>query len=92
MSKIDRDSGNKTERPYSWGSTYALSKIILDNQLEDLRRRENPVSSEFSHYDRFCCTRSRIDRVYTDIKIANNTKPNHIMVSFTDHYTAVSLD
>ena len=29
--------------------------------------------------------RSRIYRVYTDIKIANNTKINHIMVSFTDH-------
>ena len=28
---------------------------------------------------------ARIDRVYTDIKIANNNKINHIMVSFTDH-------
>ena len=40
--------------------------------------------------------RSRIDRVhtdiYTDIKIANNTKINHIMVSFTDHYNAISID
>ena len=29
--------------------------------------------------------RSRIYRMYTDIKIANNTRINHIMVSFTDH-------
>ena len=40
--------------------------------------------------------RSRIDRVYTDIytdiKIAYNTKINHIMVSFTDHYNAISID
>ena len=28
----------------------------------------------------------------TDIKIATNTKINHIMVSFTDHYNAISLD
>ena len=35
---------------------------------------------------------SRIDRVYTDVKIANNTKMNHIMVPFTDHYNAVSID
>ena len=35
---------------------------------------------------------SRIDRVYTDIKIANNTKINHIMVSFTNHYNAISID
>ena len=30
--------------------------------------------------------------VYTDIKIANDTKINHIMVSFTDHYNAISID
>ena len=34
----------------------------------------------------------RIDMVYTDIKIANDTKINHIMVSFTDHYNAISID
>ena len=35
---------------------------------------------------------SKIDRVYTDIKIANNTKINHLTVSFTDHYNAISID
>ena len=34
---------------------------------------------------------STIDRVYTDINIANNTKINNIMVSFSDHYTAISI-
>ena len=34
----------------------------------------------------------RIYRVYTDMKIANLTKINRIMVSFTDHYNAISLD
>ena len=34
----------------------------------------------------------RIYRVYTDIEIANNTKINHIMISFTDHCNGVSLD
>ena len=33
-----------------------------------------------------------IDRAYTDIKTANNTKINHIMLSFTDHYNAISID
>ena len=33
-----------------------------------------------------------IDMVYTDIKIANDTKINHIIVSFTDHYNAISID
>ena len=34
----------------------------------------------------------RTDRVYTDIKIAKNTKINPIMVSFTDHYNVISID
>ena len=33
-----------------------------------------------------------IDRVYTNIKIANNTKINYIMVSFTNNYNAISID
>ena len=35
---------------------------------------------------------SRVDRVYTDIKVANNTKINHIMASSTDDYYAISID
>ena len=31
-------------------------------------------------------------KINTDIKIANYTKSNHIMVSFTDHYNAISID
>ena len=33
-----------------------------------------------------------IGRVYVDMKIASNIKINHIMVSFTDHYNAISID
>ena len=47
---------------------------------------------EFTHYDRSSDTRSRIGRVYADTKIAGNTKINHIMVSFTGYYNAISLD
>ena len=35
---------------------------------------------------------SRIDRTYFDIKTADNTNINHIMVSFNDHYNAISVD
>ena len=52
MDKMDRDSENKTERLCWCCSSYALSKFILDNGLEDLRRRENPDSPEFTCYDR----------------------------------------
>ena len=44
----------------------------------------------------FLCQGPRRDRVYTDIdtdiKIAKKTKINHIMVSFTDHYNAISVN
>ena len=70
----------------------ALSKPIVDNGLKNLWRSENPDSSEFNRYERSSGTRSRIDRVYTDTKIVSNTKINHIMVSFTDHYDAIFTD
>ena len=68
MDKIDRDGENKTQRLYRCCSNYALSKLIVDNGLEDLWRRENLDSPE----------------LYTKI--------NHIMVSFTNHYNAISID
>ena len=33
-----------------------------------------------------------IDRVHTDKKITNNTKMNHIMVSFWDHHNSIFID
>ena len=81
MDKIDSDDENKTQRLHRCCFNYALSKLIVDNELEDLRRRENPDWQK-----------SVIDRVCTDMKIANNTKINHIMVSFTDHQNAISID
>ena len=36
MDKMDRDGENKTQRPYWCCSSYALSKLIVDNKLEDL--------------------------------------------------------
>ena len=77
------------EHMYICRSNYALPRLIVDNGLQDLWRRENPDFSNFTCYDRSFCTRSRRDKVYTDIKLASNTKSNHIMVSFTDHYNAI---
>ena len=84
---MERDGRTKTL--YKCRFDYALSKFIMDNGLEDLWRRENPDSSEFTSYDRSSGTRSSIDMIYTDIKIASNTKINHIVVSSTDHYNAI---
>ena len=42
MDKIDRDGENKTQRLYRCCSNYILSKLIVENRLEDLWRRENP--------------------------------------------------
>ena len=52
MDKIDRDGRNKKQRLYRCCSSYVLSKLIVDNGLEDLCRRENQDSSEFTYYDR----------------------------------------
>ena len=50
MDKMDRDGRNKTL--YSCRFNYALSNLIMDNGLEDIWRRENSESSEFTRYDR----------------------------------------
>ena len=47
---------------------------------------------QFTCYNRSPSTRSKIGRVYTDIKIANNADINHIVVFFTDLYNAISID
>ena len=72
--------------------TYDLWKLIVDNGLDDLWGRENPDPSEFTRCDTSSGARSKIDRVYTDKNVATNTKINHIMVSFTDHYNAIFTD
>ena len=41
IDKMDRYSGNKTQRLYRCSSNYALSKLIVNNELKDLWRREN---------------------------------------------------
>ena len=52
MDKIGRDGENKKQRLYGCCSNYSLSKLIVDNGIEDLWRRENPDSPEFICYDR----------------------------------------
>ena len=45
LDKMDRHEGNKTQKRYRCHSNFALSKLIMDNGLEDLWRRENPEIS-----------------------------------------------
>ena len=52
MDKIDRNGENKTQRLCRCCYNYALSKLIVDNGLEDLWRRENPDSPDFICFDR----------------------------------------
>ena len=52
MDTIDKDGENKTQRLYRCCSNYVLSKLIVDNGIEDLWRRENPDSPELICYDR----------------------------------------
>ena len=59
-------------------SIIPCQKFIVVNGLEDLWRKEDSDSSEFTHYNKSSGTRSTIGRVYTDIEMASNTKINHI--------------
>ena len=52
MDKMVRDGENKTQRLYWCCSSYALSKLTVDDGLEDLWRRKNPDSPEFTRCDR----------------------------------------
>ena len=52
MDKIDRVGENKTQRLYRCCSTYALSKLTVDNGFEDLWGSENSDPNEFISYDR----------------------------------------
>ena len=86
------DVGNKIQRLYRCSYKYILLILIVDNGLADLWIKQNPNSSKFTRYNRSSGTRSRMDRVYIDIKIANSLKINDIMLSFTNHYNAISLN
>ena len=55
MDKMDRDGENKTQRLYWCCSSYVLSKLIVDNGLEDLWRRENQDCLKFTRYERSFC-------------------------------------
>ena len=52
MDKMDRYGGNKTQRLYRYCSNYTLLKLIVDDGLEGIWRRETPDFPEFTRYDR----------------------------------------
>ena len=52
MDKMDRDGENKTQGLCRSCSNYALSKLIVDNRLENLWGMKNPDFPEFTHYNR----------------------------------------
>ena len=56
MDKIDSDDENKTRGLCRCCSSYVLSKLTVENGLDDLWRRENPDSPEFTCYDRSFAT------------------------------------
>ena len=49
MDKMHRDPCNKTQRLYRCVSNHVVSKLILVNRFEDLQRRKNLGSYEFTH-------------------------------------------
>ena len=60
LDKMDRDEGNKTNRRCRCHSTFALSKLIMENGLEDIWIRENLDIFEFTCYSRSAIPHSLI--------------------------------
>ena len=89
MDKMERYGGKKTERLYRCCSNYAH---IVGITAWGSMKKGQPRFPWLHRLWYVLWQGSRIDRVYTDIKTANNTKSNHIMVSFADHYNAISID
>ena len=92
MDKIDRDGENKTQRLYRCCSNCALWKLIVDHRLEvygEWRTQSSPAT--IGPLPRIQDTQGLYWCLYW-YKIANNIKINHIMVSFTNHYNAISID
>ena len=52
LDKMEMDGENKTQRLYRCCFNYVVSKLTVDNGLEDLWRRENPDSPEFTRCNR----------------------------------------
>ena len=91
LAKMDRGIGNITQKLHRCYSTFSPEKLIENNRLDNLQGRENSVSSEFIHYDRFSCTRSRIDRVTTDRKITRKSILSHITIFFSEYYNTICI-
>ena len=60
INKMEKDDGNKIQRLHGCGSIYFLSKLIVDKRLEDLYRRKNLDSLDFTNSDRSSGTRCKI--------------------------------
>ena len=91
MDKMGRGGGNKTQILYRFVPIMPCqnSLWIIDSRVY---RKGWTQITEFTRYDGPSVTRSRRNRVYANMKYANSTKINHIMVPFTDLYNAISID
>ena len=77
-------------RLYRCCFNYALSKLIVDNGLEDPEGRTQIPLSLPATIGPLSMIQDRQGLV--NIKIAKNTKINHVVVSFANHYIAISID
>ena len=92
MDKMDRDGENKKFICAVPVMPYQNSSWIMGLRIYGEGRNQIPLSS--------LATIGLLARIQdrqglyknTDMKIANNTKVNHIMISFTDHYNAICID
>ena len=91
MDKMERNDENKADFRYAVSiMPWQNSLWIMNSMIYGEGRTQIPLSSPVT-ID-LLAQDTRVDRIYTDIKAASNTKINHIVVSFTDHYNAIFID
>ena len=69
-----------------------LKDLLIEFDLEDKWRLQNPRERLYTHYHGATNSYSRLDRAYTSTTLNAEIKISHIINSFSDHIQSVSLD
>ena len=78
----DRSTGNKS----FCESQEELTSLIMEFDLEDLWRRQNPNGRLYTHFHDRINTFSRIDRAYINTNLRVGLKKDHKINTFLNHF------
>ena len=68
-----------------------LMSLVMEFELEDLWRRQNPNGHLYAHFHDRNNTFSRIDRAYTSANMRVGVKIDHEINTFSDHFQTIVI-